>query len=269
MSAFKDAGIDPLNDLDRLRQVARRGAQDLQARQGVLGLGHDRQPLGRRRHRRSRNAIFMWGGQLTDETGQLVVLNKEPYRANAIAGPELPQGDLHRPEVRVDAAAGRRLAGPTRATTRRGWPARSASPTTPAPCSPRPSSTRTRSPTTRTSSCRPRASGPAARGAHGAPATRWLLHHEGRQEPRGGRAADPLPDARRPSTSRCSRSAPATCTRPASGAGTEPEITESDYAKHVTDVWKKILERSERLPRAAPIPARPRRRSARWTPPTS
>jgi multiple sugar transport system substrate-binding protein len=33
-----------------------------------------------------RNAIFMWGGQIADETGQLVVLNKEPYRTNALAG---------------------------------------------------------------------------------------------------------------------------------------------------------------------------------------
>ena len=31
-------------------QAARRGHEDLQARPGVLGLGHDRQPLGRRRH---------------------------------------------------------------------------------------------------------------------------------------------------------------------------------------------------------------------------
>jgi multiple sugar transport system substrate-binding protein len=33
-----------------------------------------------------RNAIFMWGGQITEETAQTVVLNKEPYRTNAIAG---------------------------------------------------------------------------------------------------------------------------------------------------------------------------------------
>ena len=35
----------------------------------------------------------------------------------------------------------------------------------------------------------------------------------------------------------------------------EPEITESAYAKHVTDVWKKIVERSERLHSAAPTRA--------------
>ena len=28
----------------------------------------------------------MFGGQITDETGQIVVLNKEPYRTNAILG---------------------------------------------------------------------------------------------------------------------------------------------------------------------------------------
>src|SRR5258708_25668686 len=33
-----------------------------------------------------RNAIFMFGGQITDEAGQIGVLNKEPCRTNAILG---------------------------------------------------------------------------------------------------------------------------------------------------------------------------------------
>ncbi len=31
-----------------------------------------------------RAIVFSWGGQVTDETGQLVVLNKDPYRQYAI-----------------------------------------------------------------------------------------------------------------------------------------------------------------------------------------
>jgi len=33
-----------------------------------------------------RNAIFMFGGQITDKTGQIVVLNTEPFRTNSILG---------------------------------------------------------------------------------------------------------------------------------------------------------------------------------------
>ena len=33
-----------------------------------------------------KNAVLLWGGQLNDETGQLVVLNKDPYRQYAIDG---------------------------------------------------------------------------------------------------------------------------------------------------------------------------------------
>jgi hypothetical protein len=33
-----------------------------------------------------KNAVLLWGGQLNDQTGQLVVLNQSPYKEYAIAG---------------------------------------------------------------------------------------------------------------------------------------------------------------------------------------
>ena len=50
----------------------------------------------------------MWGGQIADETGQLVVLNKDPYRQNAIAALTWLKDIYTDPKYAVDAAAGRR-----------------------------------------------------------------------------------------------------------------------------------------------------------------
>jgi len=84
LSAFKKAGIDPyteLGDLGKLRDAALK-----------ISTGADFSGWGMTANRSGdgdstlRNAIWMFGGQITDETGQLVVLNKEPYRTNALLG---------------------------------------------------------------------------------------------------------------------------------------------------------------------------------------
>ena len=83
-SAFKAAGIDPytdLGDLGKLRDAAMKISKD----PDFTGWGMTANRSGDG-DTMIRNAIFMFGGQITDETGQLVVLNKEPYRTNALLG---------------------------------------------------------------------------------------------------------------------------------------------------------------------------------------
>jgi multiple sugar transport system substrate-binding protein len=84
-SAFKDAGIDPFNDLGdhgKLRDAALKISKPDKEFWG-WGMTANRSGDG---DTMLRNAIWMFGGQLTDETGQMVVLNKEPYRGYALAG---------------------------------------------------------------------------------------------------------------------------------------------------------------------------------------
>jgi len=84
-SAFKDAGIDPMKDLtdfDKMREAALKISKPDKEFWG-WGLTANRSGDG---DTSVRNAIYMWGGQIADETGQIVVLNTEPYRSNAIAG---------------------------------------------------------------------------------------------------------------------------------------------------------------------------------------
>src|SRR5438132_247514 len=84
-SAFKDAGIDPyteLGDLGKLRDAAMKISKPDKEFWG-WGMTSNRSGDG---DTMVANAIFMFGGQLNDETGQIVVLNKEPYRTNALLG---------------------------------------------------------------------------------------------------------------------------------------------------------------------------------------
>jgi multiple sugar transport system substrate-binding protein len=85
LSAFKEAGIDPfadLTDFEKLRDAALKISKPDKEFWG----------WGRTANRSGdgdgtvRDLIFMSGGQITDETGQIVVLNKDPYRQGAIAG---------------------------------------------------------------------------------------------------------------------------------------------------------------------------------------
>jgi multiple sugar transport system substrate-binding protein len=84
-SAFKEAGIDPfteLTDLGKVRDAAMKISKPDKEFWG-WGMTSNRSGDG---DTTIRNAIWMFGGQLTDETGQIVVLNKEPYRTNALLG---------------------------------------------------------------------------------------------------------------------------------------------------------------------------------------
>jgi multiple sugar transport system substrate-binding protein len=84
-SAFKEAGIDPFDtslDQGKLRDTAMKISKPDKEFWG-WGMTANRSGDG---DTAIRNAIFMWGGQITDESGQMVVLNKEPFRTNTIAG---------------------------------------------------------------------------------------------------------------------------------------------------------------------------------------
>jgi multiple sugar transport system substrate-binding protein len=84
-SAFKDAGLDPNDptlDLGKLRDMALQISKPDKEFWG-WGMTANRSGDG---DTAVRTAIFMWGGQIADDTGQIVVLNKEPYRTNAVAG---------------------------------------------------------------------------------------------------------------------------------------------------------------------------------------
>ncbi len=85
LSAFKDLGIDPLTqslDYGQLRDAALAMSKPDKEFWG-WGMTVNRSGDG---DTNVRNAIFQWGGQITEETGQIVVLNNEPYRTNSIAG---------------------------------------------------------------------------------------------------------------------------------------------------------------------------------------
>jgi multiple sugar transport system substrate-binding protein len=85
LSAFKEAGIDPfteLTDFTKLRDAALKISKPDREFWG----------WGRTANRSGdgdgvvRDLIHQSGGQITDESGQIVVLNKDPYRQGAIAG---------------------------------------------------------------------------------------------------------------------------------------------------------------------------------------
>jgi multiple sugar transport system substrate-binding protein len=84
-SAFKAAGIDPYNDLGDLGKLRDAAMKISKPDQGFTGWGMTANRSGDG-DTMLRNAIWMFGGQITDESGQVVVLNKEPYRTNSITG---------------------------------------------------------------------------------------------------------------------------------------------------------------------------------------
>jgi multiple sugar transport system substrate-binding protein len=81
---FEGTGIDPKKGFatfDELRDAAMKASKPQQEIWG-WGITANRSGDG---VTTVRQPIFAWGGQLTDETGQVVVLNKEPYRTHTIA----------------------------------------------------------------------------------------------------------------------------------------------------------------------------------------
>ncbi len=85
LSAFKAAGIDAFNDLGDFQKLRDAALQISRPDQQFWGWGMTANRSGDG-DTTVRNAVMQWGGQITDESGQLVVLNTEPYRTYAIAG---------------------------------------------------------------------------------------------------------------------------------------------------------------------------------------
>jgi multiple sugar transport system substrate-binding protein len=84
-NAFKAAGVDPrkdLTDFDKLREALVK-ASDPSKESWGWGMTANRSGDG---ETIVKNHVLLWGGQLNDETGQVVVLNKDPYREYAVAG---------------------------------------------------------------------------------------------------------------------------------------------------------------------------------------
>ena len=86
-NAFKAVGIDPrrdFTDYDKLLDGLVK-ASDPAKEQWGWGMTVNRSGDG---ETIVKNHVLLWGGQLSDETGQTVVLNKDPYREYGIAGLE-------------------------------------------------------------------------------------------------------------------------------------------------------------------------------------
>lgn len=82
---FADIGVDiqrDFGDLNAVRAAALRASKPDQEAWG-WGMTANRSGDG---ETTVRNLVMFSGGQLVDETGQVVVLNQEPYRQHAIAG---------------------------------------------------------------------------------------------------------------------------------------------------------------------------------------
>ena len=83
-SIFKAAGIDPIKDLPDYNKLRDAALKATNAGKSMYGWGMTANRSGDGDNT-VRLVLFMWGGQVTDETGQLVVLNKDPYRQYNIA----------------------------------------------------------------------------------------------------------------------------------------------------------------------------------------
>ena len=84
---FREAGVDiqtALTDFDAVREACLRASRTGEEAWG-WGMTANRSGDG---ETVVRNMVMLSGGQLADETGQLVVLNEEPYRQHAVAGLE-------------------------------------------------------------------------------------------------------------------------------------------------------------------------------------
>jgi multiple sugar transport system substrate-binding protein len=78
-SVFKAANIDPVKDLTDYQKMADACLKITDASKPIYGWGMTANRSGDG-DSTVRLALFMFGGQVNDETGQLVVLNKDPYR---------------------------------------------------------------------------------------------------------------------------------------------------------------------------------------------
>lgn len=84
-SAFKEANIDPFTQLDTVEKLRDAAMTISKPDKEFWGWGRTANRSGDG-DGVVRDAIFQSGGQITDQTGEIVVLNKDPYRQPAIAG---------------------------------------------------------------------------------------------------------------------------------------------------------------------------------------
>jgi len=101
-SVFKAAGIDPLKDMDTLEKARDACLKATAPEKEMYGWGITANRSGDG-ETTVREPIMFSGGQLTDETGQIVVLNNEPYRQGALLGLNFLK------EIYTDAKYGRML----------------------------------------------------------------------------------------------------------------------------------------------------------------
>jgi len=83
-SVFKAANIDPAKDLTDYQKMADACLKITDAGKPMYGWGMTANRSGDG-DSTVRLALFMWGGQVNDDTGQVVVLNKDPYKQYNIA----------------------------------------------------------------------------------------------------------------------------------------------------------------------------------------
>jgi multiple sugar transport system substrate-binding protein len=84
-SVFKAANIDPLKDLTDYQKMADACLKVTDASKPIYGWGMTANRSGDG-DTTVRNAVFMWGGQINDDSGEVVVFNKDPYRQYSIDG---------------------------------------------------------------------------------------------------------------------------------------------------------------------------------------
>jgi multiple sugar transport system substrate-binding protein len=83
-SLFKAAGIDPLKDITDYQKLADACMKVTNAGTPMYGWGMTANRSGDG-DSTVRLTLFMFGGQVNDDTGELVVLNKDPYRQYNVA----------------------------------------------------------------------------------------------------------------------------------------------------------------------------------------
>jgi multiple sugar transport system substrate-binding protein len=83
-SYFKAKNIDPLKDIPDYQALADACLKVTDTNAGVYGWGMTANRSGDG-DSTVRLPVFMWGGQINDETGEIVVLNKDPYKQYNIA----------------------------------------------------------------------------------------------------------------------------------------------------------------------------------------
>src|SRR5579859_6859795 len=84
-SYFKAVGVDPVKDLTDYQKLADACLKVSDPNKPLYGWGMTANRSGDG-DTTVRNAIFMWGGQVNDDSGEVVVLNTDPYREYNIAG---------------------------------------------------------------------------------------------------------------------------------------------------------------------------------------